>query len=356
MNPSNLIATFTKHILQFKQASGTSRGVLRTKESWFIHLTDKATGNQGIGECGLLKGLSIDDRPDYEATLQKVCDNISNHQWWLVKRLLEFPSIQFGLEMALQDLKTQEHILFPSKFTEGKKAIPINGLVWMGTEEFMRTQIEDKLGKGFDCVKMKIGAIDFETEIALLKSIRKRFSKETIELRVDANGAFQVGEDVLSKLNTLSKLDIHSIEQPIRQGQIEAMRDLCKITPVPIALDEELIGVFENEKKQELIRLIQPQYIILKPSLIGGFKGSQEWIDAAGEYDIPWWVTSALESNIGLSAIAQWTCTLGNSLPQGLGTGSLYNNNFTSPLFVEKGALHYDVKGDWDLSLLNFEI
>ena len=349
---SNLKATFSKHTLVFKQASGTSRGVLRKKSSWFIIITEESTGKQGIGECGLLRGLSADNWTDYETTLKKVCEDISNYQWWIEKGLLEFPSIQFGLEMAVQDLNSNDHLLFPSKFTAGKKSIPINGLVWMGTKEFMRQQIEEKLEQGFDCVKMKIGAIDFETEITLLKSIRKRFSKETIELRVDANGAFQIGEDVLSKLNTLSKLDIHSIEQPIQQGQIEAMRDLCKITPVPIALDEELIGIFEKEKKQELISLIQPQYIILKPSLVGGFRGSQEWIDAAADYNIPWWITSALESNIGLSAIGQWTYTLQNSMPQGLGTGSLYTNNFPSPLFIKDGALHYDDKGNWDLSLL----
>ena len=300
----------------------------------------------------MLRGLSADNWTDYETTLKKVCEDISNYQWWIEKGLLEFPSIQFGLEMAVQDLNSNDHLLFPSEFTAGKKSIPINGLVWMGTKEFMRQQIEEKLEQGFDCVKMKIGAIDFETEITLLESIRKRFSKETIELRVDANGAFQIGEDVLSKLNTLSKLDIHSIEQPIQQGQIEAMRDLCKITPVPIALDEELIGIFEKEKKQELISLIQPQYIILKPSLVGGFRGSQEWIDAAADYNIPWWITSALESNIGLSAIGQLTYTLQNSMPQGLGTGSLYTNNFPSPLFIKDGALHYDDKGNWDLSLL----
>lgn len=356
MNSSNLKAHFTKHTLVFKQASGTSRGVLRKKASWFIIIKDEVTSKQGIGECGLLRGLSVDDWSTYEITLQKVCDDISNYRWWIEEGLLEFPSIQFGLEMAIQDLKSQDHILFPSAFTEGEKSIPINGLIWMGTEDFMRQQIEDKLEQGFDCVKMKIGAIDFETEIALLKNIRKRFSKDTIELRVDANGAFQVGEDALSKLNTLAKLDIHSIEQPIRQGQIEAMRDLCKITPLPIALDEELIGIFEKEKKQALIRVIQPQYIILKPSLVGGFRGSQEWMDAAAEYDIPWWITSALESNIGLSAIAQWTHTLQNPMHQGLGTGSLYTNNFPSPLFIKNGALHHDKNGKWDLSLLKNEV
>jgi len=214
-------------------------------------------------------------------------------------------------------------------------------------------QIEDKLEQGFDCVKMKIGAIDFETEIELLKGIRKRFSKETIELRVDANGAFQAGEEALQKLNTLALLDLHSIEQPIRQGQLEEMQKLCYKTPLPIALDEELIGVFEKPMKEEIINFIRPQYIILKPSLVGGFRGSQEWINAAERNDIPWWITSALESNIGLNAIAQWTFSLNSSMHQGLGTGSLYTNNFPAPLFVEKGALHYDAEGDWDLGLLN---
>ena len=268
--------------------------------------------------------------------------------------LLEFPSIQFGLEMALRSFHAENKFqLFPSEFTEGKASIPINGLVWMGEKDFMCQQIEDKLNQGFDCVKMKIGAIDFETEIALLKNIRKRFPRNEIEIRVDANGAFQPGEDALQKLNTLAKLNIHSIEQPIRQGQVEEMEDLCCKTPLPIALDEELIGIFKKEKKEELITFIQPQYIILKPSFVGGFRGSQEWIDAASRYDIPWWITSALESNIGLNAIAQWTFSLESEMYQGLGTGGLYTNNFPSPLFVKDGTLNFDQRKKWDLGLLN---
>jgi len=354
MNTSLLQATFQKHTLEFKQASGTSRGVLRIKQSWFIVIKNEKTWQWGIGECGLLKGLSADDRPDYEEKLKEVCDNISNLNYWLDEGLLEFPSIQFGLEMAWKSYQAEDKFqLFPSEFTAGKKSIPINGLVWMGGEDFMRQQIEAKITQGFDCVKMKIGAIDFDTEIALIKNLRKRFSKNEIEIRVDANGAFKAGEDALQKLSTLAKLDIHSIEQPIKQGQIEAMEDLCCKTPLPIALDEELIGVFEKEKKEELITFIQPQYIILKPSFVGGFRGAQEWIDAATRYDIPWWITSALESNVGLNAIAQWTFSLGNEMHQGLGTGELYTNNFPSPLFINQGALHYNPKEKWDLQLLN---
>jgi o-succinylbenzoate synthase len=350
MKTSFLQATFQKHTLEFKQASGTSRGVLRIKESWFIVLKNEKTWQWGIGECGLLKGLSADDRHDYEEKLKEVCDNIANLNYWLDEGLLEFPSIQFGLEMAWKSYQAEDKFqLFPSEFTEGNKSIPINGLVWMGEENFMRQQIEDKLTQGFDCVKMKIGAIDFDTEIALLKNLRKRFSKNEIEIRVDANGAFQPGKDALQKLDTLAKLDIHSIEQPIRQGQIEEMEDLCCKTPLPIALDEDLIGVFKKEEKEDLISFIQPQYIILKPSFVGGFRGSQEWIDAAARYNIPWWITSALESNVGLNAIAQWTFSLENDMHQGLGTGALYTNNFPSPLFVEQGGLHFDPKEKWDL-------
>ena len=353
MNPqdtTSLLATFQKYTLQFKRASGTSRGILRIKESWLIAITDSKTGNWGIGECGLLKGLSADDRPDYEDKLKEVCENVSDLNDWLEEGLRSYPSIQFGLEMAWKSFQSENKFeLFPSDFTRQKQSIPINGLVWMGDRDFMHQQIEDKISQGFDCVKMKIGAIDFDTEIDLLKNIRKRFSKKDIELRVDANGAFQAGEAALEKLNTLAKLDIHSIEQPIRQGQKEAMQKLCRQTPLPIALDEELIGVFEKEKKEALIAFIQPQYIILKPSFVGGFRGSQEWIDAAAKYDIPWWITSALESNIGLNAIAQWTFTLQNPMHQGLGTGALYSNNFPSPLFVEQGALHYGDAGRWDV-------
>ncbi|UMB53879.1 o-succinylbenzoate synthase [Lutibacter sp. A64] len=342
-------ATYQKYILNFKQASGTSRGILRTKETFFLKII---SGDKiGIGECGLFRGLSIDDRPDYEEKLNWLCKNITNNSDELLAELIEFPSIQFGLEQALLSLKSKNSFeLFPSKFTETKEAININGLIWMGSEAFMKQQIEGKLKAGFSTIKMKIGAIDFETELELLKSIRKNFSSKEIELRVDANGAFS-RKEALEKLKRLSQFEIHSIEQPIKQGQINEMADLCLKTPLPIALDEELIGVFNVTKKQELLQIINPQYIILKPSLVGGFKGSEEWIRLAEKQQIGWWITSALESNIGLNAIAQWTAVLGSKIPQGLGTGSLFTNNFDSPLEVKNGHLYYNSTKDWNVKL-----
>lgn len=342
-------ATYQKYILNFKRPSGTSRGILKTKETWFIILTKN--GKQGIGECGILRALSIDDRLDYEEKLKWVCKNISLGLEKLLIEIFEFPSIQFGLEQAFLSLQSQTTFeLFPSEFTSGEKSIPINGLVWMGTKEFMRTQIKEKIASGFSCIKMKIGAIDFETELELLTSIRKEFSSKEIELRVDANGGF-APEEALEKLKRLSELEIHSIEQPIKQGQFEEMAFLCEKTPLPIALDEELIGVFSVTKKQEILQIIQPQFIILKPSLIGGFKGSEEWIKEAKKLNISWWITSALESNVGLNAIAQFTFTLQNNMPQGLGTGGLYTNNFDSPLEIQKGNLQYNNSKKWNFNL-----
>jgi o-succinylbenzoate synthase len=340
-----IIASYHKHILNFKNPSGTSRGVLKTKETWFIRLEEN--GKTGIGETGLFRGLSIDDVSNYEEKLIWVCKNIHRGFQFLHEQLCEFPSIQFGLEQAFLSLKsTHKFELFPSLFTEGKQSIPINGLVWMGTKEFMHTQIKEKLQSGFTCIKMKIGAIDFNTEIALLKSIRKEFSSEEIELRVDANGAFKPHE-ALEKLKVLAALDLHSIEQPIAQGQINEMATLCSKTPLPIALDEELIGVFSSVEKRTLIATIQPQYMILKPSLVGGFSGTNEWIRCAEQNNVAWWITSALESNVGLNAIAQFTHTLQNSMPQGLGTGGLFTNNFESPLEVKNGALQYNTSKKW---------
>ena len=344
-----LRASYHKHILNFKRPSGTSRGIMTTKETWFISI--ESQGKKGIGECGVLRGLSADDRPDYEAKLKWVCQNIHLGAEALLGELTEFPSIQFGVEMAFRSLASQNPFhLFPSAFTEGLDAIKINGLIWMGDESFMKTQIKDKLEAGFDCIKMKIGAIDFQTELSLLKSIRKEFSASDIELRVDANGAFSADE-ALEKLKQLSEFQLHSIEQPIKPRQFEAMATLCEKTPLPIALDEELIGVFSKEAKMETLQAIKPHYIILKPSLVGGFGGSEEWISLAKNHNIGWWVTSALESNIGLNAIAQWTYTLKNNMPQGLGTGSLFTNNFDSPLTVKSGNLHYDIEKDWNFNL-----
>ncbi|MGB7786581.1 MAG: o-succinylbenzoate synthase, partial [Salinimicrobium sp.] len=238
----------------------------------------------------------------------------------------------------------------PSEFTRGNKAIPINGLVWMGEERFMKEQIIQKIEQGFSCIKLKIGAIDFETEIGLLKYIRKEFSSEEIEIRVDANGAFSASE-AMEKLKKLSELELHSIEQPVKQGQWELMAQLCEKTPLPIALDEELIGITGVTKKQELLQTIKPQYLIFKPSLIGGFRGTDEWISLAEKQKTGWWITSALESNVGLNAIAQYTFSTNNPMPQGLGTGGLYTNNFEAPLEVEKGHLWYRPKQEWKFNL-----
>ena len=342
-------ASYKKYSLEFKRPSGTSRGILKTKETFFLVLSKD--GKKGFGECGVFRGLSEDDRPDYEKKLQWVCENISLDLNVLLVELIEFPSIQFGLEQAFLSLQSQNPFeLFPSDFTEEESPIHINGLIWMGEKEFMKSQIKEKIAAGFSCIKMKIGAIDFEQELNLLQFIRNEFSSKEIELRVDANGAFAPNE-ALEKLKRLSEFDLHSIEQPIKQGQFEEMATLCEQTPLAIALDEELIGVFDVTKKQELIQTINPQYIILKPSLVGGFAGSQEWIDIMESKNIGWWITSALESNIGLNAIAQWTYTLASKMPQGLGTGGLFTNNFDSPLEVKNGGLLYNKSLDWKFNL-----
>jgi len=339
-------ARFKKYILQFKQASGTSRGILKTKETFFLQI--KNENKFGIGECAIFRGLSIDDVPQYENKLLWLCKNINNDLAFLLNELVEFPSIQFGLEQALLSLNSANKFeLFPSKFTSNNAQININGLVWMGNELFMKKQIEEKLKLGFTTIKLKIGAIDFKTEYNLLKSIRKDFSVNEITLRVDANGGF-TPTNALEKLNYLSDLEIHSIEQPIKPKQWQEMAELCLKSPLDIALDEELIGVFYKSEKQTLLNAIKPKYIILKPSLIGGFKGTNEWINLANKNNIDWWITSALESNIGLNAISQYTYSLNTNLPQGLGTGSLFTNNITSPLQVKKGSLFYNKSLNWN--------
>lgn len=330
-------ATFSKYNLIFKRPSGTSRGILTQKETFFLTLTQG--DKKAVGECGLFKGLSADDTPFYMEKLSWLVQNINLPKDTLMESLLQYPSIVFGLEQALICLNSpSSDLLFPSPFTSSSKGIPINGLIWMGSADFMKEQIKNKLKEGFSCIKMKIGAIDFETEYSILKQLRKEFSPSDIEIRVDANGAFSF-YDALEKLDRLSKLSIHSIEQPIRQNQRRQMSELCRLSPLPIALDEELIGVFSKSEKQRLLEDIKPHYIILKPSLHGGFSGCEQWIELANQMNIGWWVTSALESNVGLNAIAQWTYMLNNPMPQGLGTGALYINNTPSKLFVKDGYL-----------------
>ena len=344
-------AAYTRYILDFKVPGGTSRGILTQKETWFVRIWhDETPWIFGIGECALFRGLSADDRPGYEEKLKEVCGQVDTLD---TVSLRDWSSIRFGVETALLDLKNGgKRKICPGAFYEGKQSIEINGLIWMGDKEAMYSRIEEKLTAGFRCVKLKIGAIDFNSELELLKSIRSRYGKDEIELRVDANGAFLPSE-AMFKLDRLSRYDIHSIEQPIRQGQWREMARLCARTPVPIALDEELIGVNDAGQKRELLEAIRPRYIILKPALAGGFSGTEEWIRLAEVRGIGWWVTSALESNIGLSALAQWTYGLQNPMPQGLGTGLLYTNNIPSPLQLTGERLYYRPQRMWDLSSIS---
>ncbi len=334
-------ASWKKLTLDFKIPGGTSRGILTQKDSWIISIwNDNTTSTIGKGEASIIKTLSPDWNEHFEAKINSICENVTEYITTEgLKKLGQYPSIQLALETAFLDLKNGgESIIFPSNFTSEQSPIPINGLIWMGDKAFMKSQIETKIDTGFNCIKLKIGAIDFETELQILKDIRSNYSAKDIELRVDANGAFSPNQ-ALNKLNQLAKFDLHSIEQPIKAGQLNEMAHLCLSTPLPIALDEELIGVVDFGKKSELLNIIKPQYIILKPSLIGGFNGSDEWIKLAEQQNIKWWITSALESNIGLNAIAQYTFTKNNPLPQGLGTGGLFTNNTPSNLVVKKGKL-----------------
>ncbi|MBQ7824508.1 MAG: o-succinylbenzoate synthase [Bacteroidaceae bacterium] len=345
-----LKAIYIPYLLRFKKPGGTLRGILTEKQTYFIKVYDDSDISRfGLGEAALFKGLSADDRPDYENKLTDVCKNIERYID-CPEGLQEWPSIRFGLESALLDWEGGgRRILYSSRFTQGQEGIRINGLIWMGSKDFMKEQIREKLSHGFRCIKLKIGAIDFDTELSLLKAIRNEFSPQEVELRVDANGAF-TPDDALFKLDALSRLSIHSIEQPIRAGQWERMSELCENTPLPIALDEELIGVFNQKDKILMLKSISPQYIILKPALVGGISGSEEWICLAEERRIGWWITSALESNVGLNAIAQWCYTKSPVMPQGLGTGQLFTNNVSSPLRIWQESLWYDPLCEWDMS------
>lgn len=328
---------------RFRQPAGTSRGVYRERRVWYIVVTSREHPHcLGIGECAPLYDLSCDYDIHYEERLNVFCAAYEKKRVIDFETLRSYPSILCGLETADRSFKASiaggNYLhLYDTAFTRGEEGIPINGLVWMGNYEEMLARMEEKLQLGYRCVKLKIGAIDFESELSLIHRLRSRYSRETVELRVDANGAFKP-EEALHKMERLSRYDIHSIEQPIRAGQWEKMAEICRSTSLPVALDEELIGVNRTDRKKALLDVIHPQYIILKPSLHGGFSGSEEWIAEARLRNIPYWVTSALESNVGLNAIAQWTAALmekesgGNAavppLPQGLGTGQLFVENF----------------------------
>lgn len=341
--------------LKFRFDAGTSRGVLKTRNIWWIKAVNSKDSRIGWGEAAPLVRLSVDDRPDFEAKVQDFLNEFSTYDFpeeqesllGFIKDIVpsDFPSLRFGLEMAIMDfLQDGEKRFFPNNFYDGQKPIPINGLIWMGDREFMREQIDAKISQGFTCIKMKIGAIDFEQELELLRYIRERFFEDELTLRVDANGAFSAME-AISKLERLAELGIHSIEQPIAAGQWAEMSKLCAKTPLPIALDEELIGIRD---KGLLLDHIKPQHIILKPTLIGGFLESEEWIEEAKKRAIGWWMTSALESNIGLNAIAQLASKFNPMVPQGLGTGQLYHNNLNSPLVISAGHIRYQKDLSWE--------
>ena len=325
----------------FKQASGTSRGILKTKESWFLGLSEN--GELGIGECSVIEKLSPDLQYSISDRLQKLIKLINTGQPIDLQNTIfeSMPALRFCYEMALLDIENKgQKLLFDTDFVNLQKGIPINGLVWMGAKSFMLDQIKTKISEGYRCIKIKIAAIDFKEECDLLHYIRREFSADDIEIRVDANGGFNV-DTAQEQLKRLSDFDIHSIEQPIAPNQWNEMAKLCDEPYIDIALDEELISLTHAPTQKEMLDTIQPQYIILKPSLLGGFSAAEHWVKLAEGMGIAWWATSALESNIGLNAIAQWTAHMKTQQPQGLGTGMLYTNNIDSPLYIDKGYLHY---------------
>lgn len=346
-----LKAEWARYTLRFRFTAITSRESMREKLTYFVRVYDTACPERvGVGECALFRGLSADDTPDYEAVLNRACRDITSFPESVAER---YSSIKFGLETAIADLTNGGQMRpFPGCWADGGSEITINGLVWMGTRDEMHRRIEEKLSAGFRCVKLKIGGIDFDREIGLLAGIRERFTPGKLELRLDANGAF-TPENALSRLEALAAFGIHSIEQPIKPHQWEAMNRICRESPIDIALDEELIGVCGTAEMARMLDSIAPRYIIMKPALCGGFSGADRWIELAEERGIGWWATSALGSNVGLNAIAQWVSQKKTIMPQGLGTGGLYHNNIPSPLRQERDVLLSDARGVWDLSVLD---
>ena len=341
-------ASYKKYILHFIQPAGTSRGVYREKVSYFLFLGGKDTPYRGVGECNILSGLSIDDVPGYEAKLNELCRAINEGSEPRSFDLSFFPSISFALETALKDFEVKgSKILFPSPFTSGGKGIVTNGLIWMGDEKQMQQRIDEKLAAGFHTLKLKIGAINTEKEIELLRAIRKYYDHTTITLRVDANGAF-TEDNIFPLMDELASLQVHSIEQPVAANNHRLMQKVIRTCSVPVALDEELIGVVGNTEQKALIHELHPAYLILKPALLGGIGACEKWIQLAEEYNIGWWATSALESNIGLNAIAQWIAIKDNQLPQGLGLGNLYRNNIDSPLELRGEKMFYNNNKHWN--------
>lgn len=330
--------TIEERVFHFRQPAGTSRGVYTERKSWLLTVSDGEA--VGVGECAPLPDLSCDAMPDniYNKVLRGFCDQVEQTGEIPYEQMRDYPSMLFGLETAMQELRGERSLLFDTAFSRGEMGIPINGLVWMGSYEEMLQRMEEKLAQGFHCVKLKVGAIDFDRELDLVKRIRERFSFHDVELRLDANGGFKPDE-ALYKLELLSQYAIHSIEQPIKVKQWAMMAELCRDAPLPIALDEELIGINDPDAKRQMLRIIKPAYIVLKPSLHGGMMGCREWIEIAQDEGIGWWITSALESNVGLNAIAQFASSFPLNMPQGLGTGQLFTDNIPMPLEIRGDQL-----------------
>jgi len=345
-------ASYIAHPLQFKRPAGTSRGVLKQKSCWYITLTTP-DGSRGLGEVSFIPGLSVEDPREIEIQVDHVCKLLSRGEMDPEQPLPSLPGVQFALETATKDMSTGgTQLLFPSEFTRGRAGIATNGLIWMGDRSYMKRQIGEKLEMGFRVLKLKVGALELEEELNLLHGIRLEYGEKELEIRLDANGAWEA-EQALECMQKFSAFGIHSIEQPIARGQIPEMAALCDKGPIPVALDEELIGLTSSKERTELLEAIRPAYIILKPGLLGGFSVAEEWIRLAEKHNSGWWVTSALESSLGLNAIAQWTYEKDVVLPQGLGVGTLYTNNITSPLQMEGDQLwHLPHKG-WELQQIS---
>lgn len=360
-----LKANYKPFTLQFISPATTSRGVMTEKHGFLLNVFNSDSPQiNGVGECSILPGLSYDEKPEYEDILMSLCENINKPLQVLLDEYREWPSLRFGLESALLDyINGGNGILFNTTFTGGQASIPINGLIWMGDHDYMLSQIKRKLADGYNVIKLKVGALDFEKELDLLRYIRRHHPPTSITIRLDANGAFgrdlsnfnhgknafitndgNTVNDIMYKLQRLSEFHIHSIEQPVMAGNTELMAEICRESPIPVALDEELIGHHELKDMENLLLRIRPQYIILKPSLVGGFTACNQWISLCNKHSIGYWITSALESNIGLNAIAQYTSSIEtHGLPQGLGTGGLFVNNFDSPLKLSRGRLRFEI-------------
>lgn len=341
---------FAPYVLKFNEPGGTSRGVMTEKITCLLRIFDEREPERfGIGEAGIFPGLSpeADDRFFY-----KLMELQANVRIGRKTDLERFPSLQFGFEQAIRDFSSGcNGIFFESPFVHGESSIEINGLVWMGDFDRMIERIEAKLAAGFKCIKLKIGAIDWRSEVDMIRHIRSRYDRNRVEIRVDANGGFDM-DNAIPRLKRLADLDVHSIEQPIKAGNPMLMHFLCEVSPLPIALDEELIGKFTGEEKRRMLDEIKPAYIVIKPTLAGGFSGATEWIELANERNIGWWITSSLESNIGLDGLAQWVATLHTKIPQGLGTGGVFENNFSTPLFLDGDRLKYDPEKQIDRAQL----